>query len=649
MNKKKIIFPVLAALSFLVVGCNGTTPSTSTSTSNTPTSESSSKEEPVAKTYTVTFNSKGGSAVKKQTIKEGEKANRPADPTKGGYKFVNWYTEDTYVNVYDFNTPVTSDITLYANWKLSTDSTLVSSLPYYSTQDDSELSVFSNFPGFVMHAKEGGWAGGTFNMSWRTIVIVDAEGRVCFGVWCPANGYGTPSEYSYVCHEYYGPNGVGYEGNPAFILGETYASNTADFQVVIPEGGFAITSHSNGANSVASAVAGRTYTVYDESGTLGEEEAIAFNKTHGEWSTRKLQLNEAAMAIDVYDLATHVTFSGDYSGAFEGDAETATYTRTIKMFQGKKVSFSYYDGMLSLPINELNYTIDGDYGAEKSVSLDPDNANALIINKTGNYTFTLNVKTNTFTIAREIVTDFEISFIDIVGKAPAKLGVEKNGSYTLPSPTEVPAGYTFAGWVKGDRSSFATTGTYTYEEDLTLYASYQKDGKLVAYSGKLGGLTVDFDSTLAYWSENTVLHDRGSWNTNGWRFYVVVDAQGRVCYAVSNPPAGYGGPTEYTYMSHDYYKADGVGYEGNPAIEILEGFGPWEPGGSAHNQFTITVPEGGFAISSYAPDNAKVLAMLTNIANWDLEAHATINNTANDANNILSYDATANELYFSLF
>lgn len=66
--------------------------------------------------YTVTFDSRGGSAVAAQTVKSGEKVTKPANPTKSGFTFDAWY-EDTYLATpYDFNTPVTSNFTLYAGW-----------------------------------------------------------------------------------------------------------------------------------------------------------------------------------------------------------------------------------------------------------------------------------------------------------------------------------------------------------------------------------------------------------------------------------------------------------------------------------------------------------------------------------------------------
>ncbi len=64
--------------------------------------------------YTVTFDSAGGSAVTAQTIEAGQKATKPADPTKSGYDFKGWTLNGS---AYDFNTAVNGDITLVATWE----------------------------------------------------------------------------------------------------------------------------------------------------------------------------------------------------------------------------------------------------------------------------------------------------------------------------------------------------------------------------------------------------------------------------------------------------------------------------------------------------------------------------------------------------
>ena len=68
------------------------------------------------KFYTVTFNTNGGSAVPVQKIKENEKATKPSDPTRDGYDFVNWYPDREWTTSFDFDSPVTGDLILYAKW-----------------------------------------------------------------------------------------------------------------------------------------------------------------------------------------------------------------------------------------------------------------------------------------------------------------------------------------------------------------------------------------------------------------------------------------------------------------------------------------------------------------------------------------------------
>lgn len=64
--------------------------------------------------YTVTFNSDGGSTIEAQVVNYGAKATEPADPTKDGYIFKGWFVGD---NAFDFNTTVTTDITVTAHWE----------------------------------------------------------------------------------------------------------------------------------------------------------------------------------------------------------------------------------------------------------------------------------------------------------------------------------------------------------------------------------------------------------------------------------------------------------------------------------------------------------------------------------------------------
>ena len=64
-------------------------------------------------TYTVTFDSDGGSAVSSQGIVSGQTATLPGAPVKQGYRFQKWQLQGSD---YDFSTPVTGHITLTAVW-----------------------------------------------------------------------------------------------------------------------------------------------------------------------------------------------------------------------------------------------------------------------------------------------------------------------------------------------------------------------------------------------------------------------------------------------------------------------------------------------------------------------------------------------------
>ena len=73
--------------------------------------------EPALPTYTVSFDVQGhGTAPTAQTVEQGSTATRPADPTATGWTFGGWYREAACTNAYDFSTPVTADLTLYAKW-----------------------------------------------------------------------------------------------------------------------------------------------------------------------------------------------------------------------------------------------------------------------------------------------------------------------------------------------------------------------------------------------------------------------------------------------------------------------------------------------------------------------------------------------------
>ncbi|MCF0123677.1 MAG: InlB B-repeat-containing protein, partial [Ruminiclostridium sp.] len=82
------------------------------------------------RTPTVTYDANGhGTAPEEETVTWNTKATAPTgNPTATGCTFGGWYTDKACTKLWDFDTPVTEDLTLYAKW---------TPVPYAVTYDSS--------------------------------------------------------------------------------------------------------------------------------------------------------------------------------------------------------------------------------------------------------------------------------------------------------------------------------------------------------------------------------------------------------------------------------------------------------------------------------------------------------------------------------
>jgi len=65
-------------------------------------------------TYTVTFDTNGGSSIDNQKVDYNKNVTKPENPTQNGYKFIEWTLDG---KTYDFNNKITKNITLVAKWE----------------------------------------------------------------------------------------------------------------------------------------------------------------------------------------------------------------------------------------------------------------------------------------------------------------------------------------------------------------------------------------------------------------------------------------------------------------------------------------------------------------------------------------------------
>ena len=68
------------------------------------------------KTFTVTFDTKGGTIYQAVEVKPNATVIKPLDPVMEGYVFDGWYVESSDTK-FDFATKIADDITITAKWK----------------------------------------------------------------------------------------------------------------------------------------------------------------------------------------------------------------------------------------------------------------------------------------------------------------------------------------------------------------------------------------------------------------------------------------------------------------------------------------------------------------------------------------------------
>ena len=124
------------------------------------------EKEVTPETYTVSFDSNGGTTVSSLTIAYGGKAAKPPDPTKTAteletYSFAGWYKDSSFKTAFDFNNDtITSSITLYAKWTATPITYLVT---YYNgtekinTETVNAGSIITYDPPVITNYTFSGW------------------------------------------------------------------------------------------------------------------------------------------------------------------------------------------------------------------------------------------------------------------------------------------------------------------------------------------------------------------------------------------------------------------------------------------------------------------------------------------------------------
>ena len=79
---------------------------------------------------------------------------QPTPPTKGEDTFLGWYSDEGLNNLYNFNTPVTSNLNLYAKWGAPTPITYTITFNASENGGQTDASLDPQEPGYVVNLNE---------------------------------------------------------------------------------------------------------------------------------------------------------------------------------------------------------------------------------------------------------------------------------------------------------------------------------------------------------------------------------------------------------------------------------------------------------------------------------------------------------------
>ena len=543
-------------------------------------------------TYTVTFNTVGGSAVDNQTVEHGKAVTIPANPTKEGYEFAGWYLKQDYSKAYA-NDLIKADTTLYARWR---------SALRYAGSFDGEGKYDSETGAYTFTVQLQLW--GRIRLAYKgELLSMDDEDLTVTGAFTSANqAPWTPELYCDVPDE---------------------TSTEIDWTTLI--------------NSCANPVNYTfTYNPTDHSLDIQAEEILpAIPEVPAE-----------GLYIELYD--NNKAFVEGYKPEA---SEDGSYTGSVTMKQWWRIRV-YYNGQ-ALSTNSV--TITGDFEGynpkNKDLYVDTEYETEYDIlcdyaSEGVPYEITYNPETNTLDIQddepeQEVVIPteglyYEHTAPDTTLMAPEKVEISEDGTYKivldLAAWRYVVIYYNGVVVDSADANLTSSLSGGVYIDDtgapssrfyVNAVGKYQfvytpaADG---ANASLVAGKYVepqdpdgkdDFKFTVSS-DQYGVIFTEGSVDTKSkWRFYIIVTAEGKIAYMCDMPINGYGGIGSDSFARHSSF-AD---HNNNPAFS-----------GDA-----IVVPAGGFALELFsgADGAASVKDLIQAITGAAYVQHSVNTNTLN--------------------
>ena len=154
------------------------------------------------------------------------------------------------------------------------------------------------------------------------------------------------------------------------------------------------------------------------------------------------------------------------------------------------------------------------------------------------------------------------------------------------------------------------------------------------------------ESQLSIWNEEgfEVKSIDGKYVTaNGWRLFIVVDAEGRIAYMAKSMVNGYGGAMSDTYIRHSDY----ANHESNPAFLMLGDIYQNQWGDT--RDWSLGVPEGGFVITAHSEAQSQLIEKILGLL-ADNQEDSIVNTNVHNVDDIqILFDSENNWIIINEF
>ena len=471
-------------------------------------------EEPIIEdTYTITFNTNGGSDIAALIIEEGVTIVIPTNPIKAGNTFDGWYSNIGTTTAYTFSTMPAEDITLYAKWNINQ-----YTMSFNSNEGTAVNEIIQNYNTEVTAPTAPSRIGYTFSGWYSNVGLTTAY---TFSTM-PTENITLYAKWTIISYEisYDTDGGINNESNPSSytIINEEITILAATKEGYIFNGWYEEDMTTPADTTIE---AGSTGNVSYYAKWSLNQYTITFNSNGGSSVLQITEAKDTTIAAPIAPTKTGYSFvcwciDDELINAYTFSTMPANnitlYAKwTILSYT---ITFDSNDGSSVTAITE-------DYNTIVASPTAPTKTGYIFSNwytdveLTNNYTFSTMGATDIILYAKWTINQYSISFNSNGGSEVAIVIQDYNTAVTAPTQP-IKTGYIFSSWyIDSELSNLYTFNTMLIE-NITLYAKWTVLQYTISFNSNDGSeveaITEDYNTVVSAPIEPT----KTEYTFNGW-------------------------------------------------------------------------------------------------------------------------------------